>query len=113
MPLRMRIFTDVVQLFNALDPNDRGCLLSILTLAVGEQIGRVSPETSSQTMAPSSQATTVQSSIQVSMGHQDLSNCSAVGVQATRGSTTVGAGVCPSGDLSSVQGGGFWASFGY
>jgi hypothetical protein len=105
MTLRMRIFNDVVQLFNALDPDDRGCLLSILTLEVGEQIGRVSPEA-----APHA---TASSAITVGLGQQDLSKCRAIGVQATAGNVTVGAGVCPEHDLSGVQGGGFWASFGY
>src|SRR6266513_118060 len=37
-PLRLKIFNDITQMFNALNPEDRGCLLSILTLGVRETL---------------------------------------------------------------------------
>ena len=105
MPLRLQIFSDVMRLFNALDPRDRGCLLSLLTLEVRDQI---SPE-----LLQEGEQEKGGPAFSVGVGQEDLSECRAMGIEARSASTTVGAGVCPQSDLSGIEGGGFWARFEY
>jgi hypothetical protein len=117
MPLRLRIFNDITKMFNALNPEDRGCLLSILTLGVREILVPA--------VGQSSAALSASSDIQVKPGSHDFSppapapepgpapECKAQGVEAKRGNITVGAGLCPGEDIGTVSGGGFWAEFRY